>query len=320
VAEDFIADKLSGERKGKEVEQNIRREFMPLWRDRPITDVADVDILAVVKAKRRSAPAQARNLLGIAKRLFTWAVDQRCYGLKTSPADGLKPAKIIGEKVSGDRVLNDDEIFAAWRAAGRTPYPHGQVYQFLILSALRLNEVADASRTEFDLRELAWTIPADRMKGRNGKARPHVVPMTGGIQTILDDLPKFKKGPFLFSTNFGKSPAWMTDKVKKRLDQRMLRTLRALARRRGEDPLKVKLADWTNHDIRRTVRSNLSRLKVAEEVREAVLAHVRPGIKGTYDKYDYLEEKRHALELWAARLRDILTHPAGNVIRLHARG
>jgi hypothetical protein len=94
----------------------------------------------------------------------------------------------------------------------------------------------------------------------------------------------------------------------------MLRTLRALARRRGEDPDKVQLPDWTNHDIRRTVRSNLSRLKVSEEAREAVMAHVRPGIKGTYDLHDYLDEKREALELWAGRLRSIIAARNGFVV------
>jgi hypothetical protein len=43
------------------------------------------------------------------------------------------------------------------------------------------------------------------------------------------------------------------------------------------------------------VRSQLSRLKVTEEAREAVLAYARPGIKGTYDLYDYLDEKRERL-------------------------
>jgi hypothetical protein len=54
-------------------------------------------------------------------------------------------------------------------------------------------------------------------------------------------------------------------------------------------------------------------------VREAVLAHVRPGIKGTYDVHDYLDEKREALELWAARLRSLVEPlSAGNVVRLAA--
>jgi hypothetical protein len=110
----------------------------------------------------------------------------------------------------------------------------------------------------------------------------------------------------------------MSSKVKARIDARMLCTLRALARQRGEDPAKVQLPDWTNHDIRRTVRSNLSRLKVSEEAREAVMAHVRHGIKGVYDLHDYLDEKHEAFELWAARLRSIVEPPPDNVITLKA--
>lgn len=68
--------------------------------------------------------------------------------------------------------------------------------------------------------------------------------------------------------------------------------------------------------MRRTVRSNLSALRIAEEVREAVLAHARPGIKGTYDLYDYKDEKLEALTLWAARLLSIVEPPPANVVDL----
>jgi integrase len=316
VAEDFIAEKLPNERKGKEVERDIRRDLIPAWGKRPLVEVTDLDILRVINGKKKTAPAQARNLLGIAKRLFSWAVEQRCYGLTSSPAEILKPTKIIGEKATGYRILSGDELFALWRSAGRMAYPHGPVYRLLLLTALRLNEAADASWSEFDLSTKCWTIPATRMKGRKGKARPHVVPLTTDMLAVLDALPRFKKGESLFSTTFGASPVWMSDKIKKRLDRRMLRTLRALARRRGDDPAKVKLDRWTNHDIRRTVRSGLSRLKIAEEAREAVLAHVRAGIKGTYDHYDYLDEKREALELWARRLKQIVQPQPPNIVSL----
>jgi hypothetical protein len=102
----------------------------------------------------------------------------------------------------------------------------------------------------------------------------------------------------------------------------MLLTLRALARIRGKNPGTVCLPHFVNHDVRRSVRSQLSRLKVAEEAREAVLAHARPGIKGTYDVYDYFDEKIEALTLWAARLQKIVnappTNPVSNVVDLHS--
>jgi integrase len=319
VAEDFIAEKLVGERKGREIERDIRRQFIPVWGNLPITDLTEAHLLSLIKVKKRTAPAQARNLLGTGKRLMGWAVDQRCYGLAANPFANLKPTSIIGEKKSGSRILSDVELFALERAARRLRYPYGPAYQMLALTGLRLNEVADAHWREFDLANKLWIIPAERMKGKNSKARPHAVPLTGEMVAILDALPRFNRGKYLFSTFFGEKPVWISSKIKDRIDARMLRTLRALAQRRGEDPDAVEFPAWVNHDIRRTVRSNLSRLKVSEEAREAVMAHARPGIKGVYDHHDYLDEKREVLELWGARLRSIVAPPPSNVVELQAR-
>jgi integrase len=329
AAEAFIAKKLANERKGQEVERDIRREFMPLWQDRPITEISPGDVRRAIKAiVDRGAPAQARNVLGTAKRLFSWTVDQGDvseggFGLASSPAAGLKPAALIGERTTGDRILSDLELWAFWRAVRRLPYPWGPVYRLLILTAMRLNEVADTERPEIESSPDRWIIPKERMKGQdNGKhrARAHLVPITKDIAKELAGLPRFKNGKFVFSTKFGEKPVWMSDKIKKKLDSRMLLAMRALARKRGEDQKSVALPRWTNHDLRRTVRSGLSRLRIAEEVREAVLAHVRPGIKKVYDLYDYADEKRDALEKWAVLLRGIVDSAGPNVVPLRLAG
>jgi integrase len=96
----------------------------------------------------------------------------------------------------------------------------------------------------------------------------------------------------------------------------MLEELKKMAGERGKGEKAPTLPDFVNHDIRRTVRTRLSALRIGEEVREAVLAHVRPGIKGVYDKHQYLDEKREALELWNARLRSIVEPPPANVVKL----
>jgi hypothetical protein len=342
VFEDFVAQKLAGERKGEEVKRDTMNEFLPTWKDRPVTDIDELDVLKIINAKKATAPAQARNLLGEIRRLFGWAIKQRVYGITVNPCQNLFPKDIIGKKKRGQRILDDDELFALWRTVKRLPYPYRQAYQLLMLTALRLNEAVRAPWTEFEtivlrtLRQrkkderidwtkvsnkpLEWIIPAERMKGENEEAKPHLVPLIPDILAVLDSLPLYRSGEYLFSTTFGKKPVSIGDKIKKKIDARMVRTLKALARRRGDDSTKVTLKNWTNHDIRRTVRSNLSRLKVTEEAREAVLAHARPGIKGTYDVYDYADEKREALELWAARLRSIVepspapTQAGSNVI------
>ena len=305
IAEDFIKEKLPGERKGREIERDIRRNLLPAWGHIPASDISDLDVIGVIKAKKSQAKrgAQARNLISTTNRLFKWAKAQRKYGLAANPCAELEPKELLGEKATGSRVLSDDELFALWRCANRLGYPYAAIYRTLVLTALRLNEAADASWSEFDLRNRVWVIPAARMKGKNEKAREHAVPLTDDLLNILNGLPRFKSGEYLFSTTSGAKPVWVSSKIKRRLDRRMLLTLRAMARMRGEDPLKVKLPAWVNHDIRRTVRSQLSRLKISEETREAVLAHVRPGIKGVYDWHDYFDEKREVLELWANQIK-----------------
>ena len=318
VAEDFFREKLAGERQGRDVERDMRKEFVAAWSKRPIADITDEDVLHVIRGvKQRGSPSQARNLLGYARRFFDWAIDQRGYGIKSNPCAGLKPARLVGEKRSRERVLTDDELFAVWRVTGRMGYPAGPLYRLLILTGLRLNEVADAKWSEFDLRNGLWIVPAARMKGKDGRAADHVVPITGDIAAILKSLPRFKSGDHLFSVTFGKSPVWVSDKIKKRLDTRLLRTLRAMARRRADDASRVTLPPWVNHDLRRTLRTGLSKLRVDRDIREAVLAHTRPGVEGVYDRHDYLDEKRDALERWASYVRNLSSHEveATNIVR-----
>ena len=115
-------------------------------------------------------------------------------------------------------------------------------------------------------------------------------------------MPRIKNGPYLFSYSAGKRPVAMTGPIKADLDKRMLRTLKALARRRGEDHHAVDLPVWVNHDLRRVVRSGLSALRIPHNVAEAVLAHRPPGIVGTYNLHEYEDEKAEALETWAQRI------------------
>jgi len=62
---------------------------------------------------------------------------------------------------------------------------------------------------------------------------------------------------------------------------------------------KMKIAEFTLHDLRRTCRTGLARLKIAPHIAERVLNHAQEKIPGTYDTHDYIDEKRDALDLWA---------------------
>jgi hypothetical protein len=140
------------------------------------------------------------------------------------------------------------------------------------------------------------------------------VPLTDEVVEILKSLPRFKNADHLFSTTFGEKPVSGFSKAKRRLDALMLQELQKLSAERGEDPKRVRLPGWVIHDIRRTGRTGLSALPVPDLVRELVIAHTKPGLHKVYDQYAYLEEKRQAPELWAARLLTTITAAPTNVI------
>ena len=295
---------------------------MPRWGKRPIAEIDDIEIAAFLR-ERRDTPAHARNLFVKLRCLFSWAIQARDYGLKISPCDNIKINKLIGDVIPRDHTLADDELVAFWKSTAGLGYPAGPRYQLLLLTGVRLNEAARASWPEFDPAKREWVIPASRMKGKPGKARAHLVPLTDAVVEILNELPRFKDGDFLFSTTYGKKPITLGSKIKKRLDAAMLTELREAARQRGDNPDKLKLRPWVNHDLRRSVRTRLSALnigpsarKISQEVKEAVLAHARPGIIGTYDVHGYQQEKLEALEAWGAALADIVEPAPNNIVKL----
>jgi integrase len=313
IAEDFIKDKLPSERRGAEVESTIRREFIPVWGKRPITDITPHDVLAVIKPIKDRAPYMAHSVLGVAKRLFGWAIDQHVYGLEMSPCDRLRPTKIIGERVPRSRILTDDEIRAFWRATGRLDYPCGTIGRMLLLTGQRHHEVSEAPWSEFDLAKGIWTISQERFKSNAA----HIVPLTDDVLALLKELPRFKHGVHLFSTTFGVRPTRINEKNKAKIDTRMLRTLKAMARTRGEDS--VELRPWVIHDLRRSLRTHLSALRIPDHIAEMVIGHGRQGLQRVYDQHRYVDEMREALTLWAARLRSIVDPPPANVVAITAR-
>ncbi|MGC1351291.1 MAG: Arm DNA-binding domain-containing protein, partial [Xanthobacteraceae bacterium] len=81
VFDDFVNEKLAGERQGRDVERDMRKAFLSVWVKRPIAEITRDDVLIVIRAvKQRGAPSVARNLLGYARRFFDWAIEQHAYG------------------------------------------------------------------------------------------------------------------------------------------------------------------------------------------------------------------------------------------------
>ena len=78
-------------------------------------------------------------------------------------------------------------------------------------------------------------------------------------------------------------------------------------------------ARWRLHDLRRTMRTHLSKLGITPENAERVIGHVPTGVRAVYDLHQYREEKRNALALWAQSLASIV-NPSDKVVVLSRGG
>ena len=93
----------------------------------------------------RGAIYQAHHVFGHVRKFYSWAMAQEDdFDVQASPCVGINPKELIGEKRHRERVLDDAELRAVWKAAGRAAYPMGHVYQLLLLTACRKSEVAGA--------------------------------------------------------------------------------------------------------------------------------------------------------------------------------
>ncbi len=171
---------------------------------------------------------------------------------------------------------------------------------------------------EIDHDNALWVIPADRTKS----GRETEVPLSTLALEILDTLPRFAGGDFVFTTTSGENPVSGFSKSKSRTDALILEAAREQAEENGQDPELVKpMPPWRTHDLRRTARTGLAELGVPQIVAEKVLNHAeRNVLVKTYDRHEYAPEKRDALERWANRLREITEPPPENVVKFKAGG
>ena len=214
------------------------------------------------------------------------------------------------------RTLTDDEIRDIWTSLDKFEGPacYPAYVRNLLLTMTRRNELSEMNVAEMngDL----WTIPADRYKNK----QDHVIPLSAMALENLQTPPapdKSVNAYFLFSTATTNRPMGKTafsgfSKAKAELNRQI-----AKARKAAGKPAMPK---WTLHDLRRTARTLMSRAGVSDDHAERAMGHIIPGVRGTYDRYEYLDEKRRAFEALAGLVGMILNPPAGNVVKLERAG
>jgi integrase len=233
----------------------------------------------------------------------TVARDGVLFGLKYNPV-AVVPRIVEYDRV-GERTLSEDELRDFWKALDKLPLIQQATIRFNVaIGCQRIAQLLRADWTAFSFDD--ETLLLRDSKGRGG-SRDHLLPLTAFALEQLQPLRDVNQAADMPFTTDGKR-AIVTETLSV-----AVRDISAALTKEHEYP------PFQQRDLRRTCETMLQRLGVDKEVRAHVLSHGRSqGVQGKhYERYDFLTEKRAALEKWAEHLRRIIDPKReGKVIKL----
>lgn len=260
----------------------LEKNVFPWLGSRPIAEITAPEVLAVLRrVDERGARYSAHKIKSEISQAFRYAVAtgraerDPCPDLRGAipPAKGENFAAITSPKEAGELLRAIDAFRGTF-----------VVKSALLLAPLlfvRPGELRKAEWSEFDLEKGEWSIPAERMKGR----QPHLVPLATQAVTILQDLlPLTGRGVHVFAGRDPKKP--MSDAA-----------VNAALRRMGYDTK----TEITGHGFRAMARTILhEELHFKPEVIEHQLSHRVPDALGSaYNRTKFLKERRVMMQTWA---------------------
>lgn len=235
----------------------------------------------------------------------TVAVGGVLFALKVNPV--LLVPVIREYERTGERALSEDELREYWKALDVLPIAQRATLRFnLAIACQRPTQLLRADWPAFDFAE--ETLLLRDSKGRGG-SRDHLLPLTGFALEQLKPLREI---------NGKDSPPFSSDGKRALVVETLSDAVRTIAKRLKREK---QIPKFGQRDLRRTAETMLQRLGIDREVRAHLLSHGRTkGVQGKhYERYDFLTEKRAALEKWARHLERIITGKAAKVVQLPER-
>lgn len=300
-------------------EQILNRDLIPYLGKLKAVDVKKKDIIRVLdRIIGRDAPAMANNAFQIIRKMFNWAVEKDI--LEYTPCYKMK---LPAPKHSKERALSDKEIKAFWFNLDKVTFVTENVRKALklvLVTCQRPGEVAGIHTREIDGRW--WTIPVSRQKvpkAKETERAPHRVYLSDLALELIGDIPQ---NGYIFPTPHKKKDNSIAGHALTVAARRFLqapafdeRGKPVLGENGKQQTILEMIGYFTPHDLRRTGSTGMAKMKISDEVIDAVLNHVKLGIIKVYNQYKYDDEKQMALEAWGRKLKSIITDtPSGKVV------
>ena len=299
VAQAYVERYARKENKSwKQADALVRTYILPKLGHRKVRDIARRDIRAIFDAITESGrPPLANQVLAAISAVLSWATEREI--IEQNPAKGIKRNKVKART----RFLSNAEIRAVWPKFDDLGLLPTTALKIIMLTGQRPGEATRMRWEDVDLDKAMWTLPGEPEGTWRGtkNARTHEVPLSAPVIALLHELGPENIGPVFPSTRRGYHMAIPSvASVWKDLDIPFFRP----------------------HDLRATAASGMDALGIQKDHISRVLNHVEGGQTAKYIRHDHLDQKRHALDIWANELVAIIggrgkTDQKAEVVQLH---
>jgi integrase len=277
----------------EQIERLINVEVVKHWRTRDARAITPRDVIKLLNGiVDRGSPSIANDLGGYLSQMYRFGIQQQIVE--------LNPVQLLfrpgGEEKPRTRALDDTELDALLCNLDdvfiRAPTTAIAI-RIALLTAYRRSELVLAkwSDLKLDIAEPVWSVPVENSKTKV----EYLIPL---VPAAVAEFRRLKaragRSRYVMPNEAGDGP----------LEPRLV--TRSVARHIATLKKKHGIGKFTLHDLRRTVRTGLSKLKVEPHIAERVLNHKQGGVAAVYDMHTYADEKRAALEKWASHLERLI--------------
>ncbi|WP_153914173.1 tyrosine-type recombinase/integrase [Shewanella sp. TC10] len=241
----------------------------------------------------KAAPVAAGYIFGNAKQALIYC--RKRHYCTTHALDDLLITDVGEKQGKKDRVLSLMELreLLRWSNDKSHNWYYRQLVMLLLMFGARTQEIRLSKVDEWDLDSMVWTCPKSHSKNGQDVLRPIPVGLREYIFNLINEAKKSESSYLLGEYKEPPTVSSMGGSIHKKLNHEK----------------------WNLHDLRRSLATHLSDMGVEPHIIESLLGHTIGGVAGIYNRSQYLEQKRAALELWQSRLYDC--DAKSNVIRIH---
>ena len=264
----------------------LNQHIIPAIGDKPVSQIIRQDVTSFLLALSSTGKYETAKRCGqIVKCVFDYALNAGLVdGIPIGNLSKVLPKPI---PVKMPAITNPKEIGELLRAIEGY---QGNITTCVALKilpylAVRGGEFRRAEWTEFNLDESLWTIPASHRKLKRAlqqdASNTHIVPLCKQAVALLIELKQYSYGKYLFPS------------------------IRSAARPMSENTINAALSAlgykgrMVGHGWRSAFSTLMNQQGFNSDAIEAQLAHTIMGVRGKYNRGDYLDERKKLIQAWA---------------------